>query len=68
MKEIHAYLNDDGTYRVEILDTAHQTKTVGKHEIKETVEAKTEIPRACLHIEALTSNDEGQLVTIMLGD
>lgn len=68
MKEIHAYQNDDGTYRVEIIGTTHQTKTVGKHEIKEMIEAKTEIPRALLHIEALTSNDEGQLVTIMIGD
>lgn len=48
MKEIHAYLNDDGTYRVEILGTTHQTKLFNKHTMKETIETKMEIPRASI--------------------
>ena len=56
MTEIHAYKNPDGTYRVEILDTKHIIKQVGKHKTKEITEYKAEIPRAIIDIAACQSN------------
>lgn len=64
MKEIHAYQNDDGTYRVEILGTTYQTKMMGKHTVKETIETKTEIPRASIQIDAYTNEDTYEIITI----
>ena len=64
MKEVHAYLNDDGTYRVEIIGTTYQTKMVGKQTMKETIETKTEIPRASIQINAYTNEDTWEIMTI----
>lgn len=63
MKEIHAYQNDDGTYRVEILGTTYQTKMMGKHTVKETIETKTKIPRASIQIDAYTNEDIYEIFT-----
>ena len=63
MKEIHAYQNDDGTYRVEIIGTTYQTKMVGKQTIKETIETKTKIPRASIQIDAYTNKDTWEIFT-----
>ena len=65
MKEIHAYLNDDGTYRVEILGTASQTRIKDKRDVKETVAYKTEIRRADVWIAAYADEDGG-MTTIMI--
>lgn len=67
MKEIHAYQNEDGTYRVEICGTAKDTRFIGKNEFEELTEYKTEIPRAKLQIEALVlADDENKLMTLTL--
>lgn len=63
MKEIHAYQNDDGTYRVEILGTTYQTKMMGKQTIKETIETKTKIPRASIQIDAYMNEDTWEIFT-----
>ena len=68
MKEIHAYLNDDGTYRVEILGITHQTKLFNKHTMKETTETKMEIPRASIQIEAYTNEDTYEIFTFEVDD
>lgn len=65
MKEIHAYLNDDGTYRVEVLCTASQTRIKDKRDLKETVVCKTEIRRADVWIRAYTDEDSGK-TTVMV--
>lgn len=53
MKEIHAYQNDDGTYRVEVLGV--QTLNEG-----ETTEYKMEVPRAQISITGLPPGDEDE--------
>ena len=58
MKEIHAYQNDDGTYRVEVLKMQLTEKMFNKNIIKETTEAKLEIPRALINITTLSPSDE----------
>ena len=71
MKEIHAYQNDDGTYRVEILGQVKTSRLQhGKGWIDETTQSTAEIPRAQISITGLPSNDEGEgkYFTIMLGD
>ena len=67
MKEIHAYQNEDGTYRVEICGTTKDTRYMGKCKYEDTIEYKTEIPRAKLNIEALMLADgENKLITLTL--
>ena len=51
MKEIYAYQNDDGTYRIEICGT--RTLDNGK-----TYEYKTEIPNGQISITALLPHDD----------
>ena len=50
MKEIHAYQNDDGTYRVEILGVTVTEQTLLKGKIDTTTEHKMEVPRAKIDI------------------
>ena len=67
MKEIHAYQNEDGTYRVEICGTTKDTRYLGRCKYNDTIEYKTEIPRAKLNIEALIlADDEKKLVSLTL--
>ena len=70
MKEIHAYRNEDGTYRVECIgEVTTETKEFRGHKIaEETSQAFMEIPRARIHVEALVANDEGQIMTVVIGD
>ena len=56
MTEVHAYQNFDGTYRIEILDTACTTKYVGKHKIEEITKSKTEILSAFIDIAVCKSS------------
>lgn len=68
MKEIHAYQNDDGTYRVEIIGsvkTSHLQQ--GRGWVDETTQSTAEIPRASIQITAYTSYDSDDvLCTIIL--
>lgn len=68
MKEIHAYQNDDGTYRVEVLGVKFAEHTLGKAEIKTITESKLEIHRAKINITSLapSDEDEGKYFTIMI--
>jgi hypothetical protein len=68
MKEIHAYQNDDGTYRVEVLGVLFTEQTLGKSEIKTITESKMEVPRARISIIGLPpgDNDEGKYFTITI--
>ena len=67
MKEIHAYQNEDGTYRVEICGTAKDTRYMGKCKYEELIETKTEIHRAKLNIEISPLADgENKLITLTL--
>ena len=52
MRELHAYENEDGTFRVEIHDKAEYLSTKGAKEIKDII---VEIPRAEIEITALGS-------------
>lgn len=68
MKEIHAYQNDDGTYRVEIIGAKFVEKTLGKGTIRETTESKMEVPRAQINITALPpcDDDERKIFTLTI--
>ena len=68
MKEIHAYQNDDGTYRVEVFGVEFTEQTLDKGEIKTITESKIEIPRAQISITGLPPSDEdkGKYFTIMI--
>lgn len=70
MKEIHAYRNEDGTYRVECIgEVATKVKEFRGHKVaEETSQGIIEIPRAKIHIEALVANNEGQIMTVVIGD
>jgi hypothetical protein len=61
MKEIHAYRNEDGTYRVHaICDDAYygdQWYHVGQ-----------DIPRAKIYIEALADKNSGEIINLTLED
>lgn len=65
MKEIHAYQNQDGTYKVNIVNSSEKTKTIGKAEVKEFSESKVEISRAEIKITAYTSDrNDGELLSV----
>lgn len=70
MKEIHAYQNNDGTYRVEVFGIKFTEKMLGKERIREITESKMEIPRAQINIIGLppSNKDEGKYFTITIGD
>lgn len=70
MKEIHAYQNKDGTYRVEVLGIKFTEKMLDKERIREITESKMEIPRAQINIIGLPpgNEDEGKYFTITIGD
>ena len=70
MKEIHAYLNEDGTYRVEVLGVKFTKQTLGKCEVDTITESRMEIPRAQISITGLppSDEDEGKYFTILIGD
>lgn len=68
MKEIHAYQNDDGTYRVEVLGVKFTEQTLGKGEIRTITESRVEVPRAQVNIIGLPpgEEDEGKYFTITI--
>lgn len=61
MKEIHAYQNADGSFRVEVTDTWMEKRYFGEHEIEETTHQKTEVARASIHIAPFMSGAEESL-------
>lgn len=61
MKEIHAYQNDDGTYRVEITRLVKIPRLQhGKGWIDETAQSTAVISRGYISITGLAPNDEGE--------
>lgn len=56
MKEIHAYLNEDGTYRIEGIEYA-----IDNGISKEVV---VRIPRAKVDVEALVGEDSNEIYSI----
>lgn len=52
IKEIHAFRNDDGTWRIEALSESVKFRKNGHVETKETTEGKIEIARAEIQIVA----------------
>lgn len=66
-KEIHAYRNEDGTYRIEMRsDVTYGTTELWGCLVGETSQSITEVPRAQIHINALSSN--GVIASLILGD
>lgn len=65
MKEIHAIQNDDGTYRVEIFGRTVARKHVGAIRTEDTTECSAVVPRATIHICALSgpTDDKQELLT-----
>ena len=59
MDEIHAYRNDDGTYRVEITGKSISKKEVGHYSFEETYKTNIEVPRATVSIVALSRGVNG---------
>ena len=58
MKEIHAYLNEDGTYRIEGIGYA-MDNGVSK-------EVAVKIPRARIDVEALAHKDSGEIYSVLV--
>jgi hypothetical protein len=58
MKEIHAYLNEDGTYRVEVVGCA-----IANGELKEIT---YECPRAKITVEPLAAIGSDEICTIIV--
>lgn len=56
MKEIHAYRNEDGTYRVEGIGYALDNGVSKKVAVR--------IPRAKIDVEALVSKDSGEICLV----
>lgn len=52
MRELHAYQNEDGTFRAEIHDKVEYLSAEGTKEIKDAI---VEIPRAEIELTALES-------------
>lgn len=63
MKELHAYGNKDGTFRVEIYDKVEYLSTKGTKEIEDAI---VEIPRAKIELTALGSKVDELYPIIML--
>lgn len=61
-KEIHAYQNEDGSYKVEIIERYHnKERYIGKEKYVEIGELKGEIERADIHITAYACKDNNKL-------
>ncbi len=64
MREIHAYQNNDGTYKVEIVDIVKTTRTIGRKFFESTDEGKINIPRAGIQIVAYKNErPDGETLT-----
>jgi hypothetical protein len=61
MKEIHAYQNDDGSFRVEITEIVCTTRFFGKHKVEDTTEKKAKIAKASIHITPFMENNDEAL-------
>lgn len=70
MKEIHAIQNDDGTYKVEIFGRTVVRKHDGNIRTEDTTECATVVPRATIHICALSNptDDKQELFTFEIKD
>lgn len=66
-KEIHAYQNEDGTYRVRIITTyPDKEKYIGKEKFVEMSESESEIERAAIHITAYACKDNNKLCSFTI--
>lgn len=66
-REIYAYLNEDGTYRVDIKTCFTRECKIGKEIIKEIIDGEINIERANIKIEALNDPSANQIYTVTLG-
>lgn len=67
MKEMHAYLNTDGTYTVDIIAVSSRTVIQNGLKVREETELKINIPKASISITAYESGDpDGTLVSIQM--
>lgn len=57
MKEVHAYQNDDGTYRVTVTSKTEK-KLSGDGRTRKTVEGTMECQRAIIEITPLMTDEE----------
>lgn len=68
MKEIHAYLNEDGTYRIEIVGKVrHEVAEINGQPIgMESVQTVTYVQRASIQINEL-DDDKNITASVVLG-
>ena len=66
-REIHACLNEDGTYKVDIKTCFTRGRKIGKETIKEIIDGEINIERANIKIEALNDPSTNQIYTVILG-
>lgn len=57
MKEVHAYQNDDGTYRVTVMNKSEK-KLPGDGRTDKTIEGTMDCRRAIIEITPLLSDEE----------
>lgn len=68
-REIHAYENDDGTFRVKIFQSDTKTKEDNKAQIDTCQKSEIEIPRADINFICYDSNNiESDIFTIETRD
>lgn len=65
-KEIHAYLNEDGTYEVNIKTHFTKERKIGKETIKEIMDGEINIGKANIKIEVLNDPSTNQLYTVIV--
>lgn len=68
MKEIHAYLNEDGTYRIEIVGKVrHEVAEINGQPIgMESIQTVTYVQRASIQINEL-DDDKNITASVVLG-
>lgn len=66
-KEIHAYQNEDGTYKVRIITRCpDKEKYIGKEKFVERSESECEIERAAIHITVYATKNDNKLCSFTI--
>lgn len=65
-KEIHAYLNEDGTYKACLKTCFTNEHKLDKETIKETMDGEINIKRANIKIEVLNDPFTNQMYTVTI--
>lgn len=65
-KEIHAYQNQDGTYKVDIFERRSESTQSYYGQLKDDIDTHMEIPRANISITAYKDESSDEIFTIQM--